>query len=503
MVAGATGIDLFLLVIDAAEGARPQTHEHLAILRLLGVERGVVAVTKADTVDDETLELARRGGARARPRRRGRRGEREDGRRPRRAAGRARPRGADGASGTEPRSRAPTRLYVDRVFTLPRDRHGRHGDAVERDDRRRRRAPGRAARARGARPQRRRCTTARSSARRRGSASRSPRRASSGRAIRRGDALVAAGAFPSSYRLDVALDELEPIAGRRPRRRPPRHDARSRPASCASASGYAQLRLDRPLVTARGDRFVLRGGDDARRRHSSLDPGAAARARRGSRSSGSSARRARGDDPRAGARAASLRHLRGPSRRGCVSAPATGLFSQAWLDGARASELAGRIAAADPLDPGDRRRRPRRGRAAVVPLLGLERRGAKLYLPGRPRRSARAPPRRPRARGDARARPATSPCASRTRALAALPRASGAARPRRRRARDRPGRVRAGARACSSPSASAAGRITLARFRDLLGTGRRPAQLLLERFDADGLTRRIGDERVLRRAARA
>src|SRR5437762_9995034 len=58
MVAGATGIDLFLLVIDAAEGARPQTHEHLAILRLLGIGRGVVAVTKADAADAETLELA-------------------------------------------------------------------------------------------------------------------------------------------------------------------------------------------------------------------------------------------------------------------------------------------------------------------------------------------------------------------------------------------------------------------------------------------------------------
>ena len=58
MVAGASGIDLFLLVIDAGEGARPQTHEHLAILRLLGVERGVVAVTKADAVDAETLGLA-------------------------------------------------------------------------------------------------------------------------------------------------------------------------------------------------------------------------------------------------------------------------------------------------------------------------------------------------------------------------------------------------------------------------------------------------------------
>src|SRR5438093_5262428 len=58
MVAGATGIDLFLLVIDAAEGARPQTHEHLAIIRLLGLEQGVVAVTKADAVDAETLALA-------------------------------------------------------------------------------------------------------------------------------------------------------------------------------------------------------------------------------------------------------------------------------------------------------------------------------------------------------------------------------------------------------------------------------------------------------------
>src|SRR5216117_1391691 len=58
MVAGASGIDLFLLVIDAAEGARPQTYEHLAILRLLGIDRGVVAVTKADAVDDEMLELA-------------------------------------------------------------------------------------------------------------------------------------------------------------------------------------------------------------------------------------------------------------------------------------------------------------------------------------------------------------------------------------------------------------------------------------------------------------
>src|ERR1700751_194870 len=59
MVAGASGIDLFLLVVDAGEGARPQTHEHLAILRLLGIEHGVVTLTKADAVDEETLEVAR------------------------------------------------------------------------------------------------------------------------------------------------------------------------------------------------------------------------------------------------------------------------------------------------------------------------------------------------------------------------------------------------------------------------------------------------------------
>src|SRR6266540_305372 len=83
MVAGATGIDLFLLVIDAAEGARAQTHEHLAILRLLGVERGVVAVSAKTGLGLDELRAA---------------------------LGRA-------AAETE-REDAPARLYVDRVFTL-------------------------------------------------------------------------------------------------------------------------------------------------------------------------------------------------------------------------------------------------------------------------------------------------------------------------------------------------------------------------------------------------
>src|SRR6266480_2780978 len=48
MVAGATGIDLFLMVVAADDGVMPQTREHLAVLRALGVSVGVVAVTKAD-----------------------------------------------------------------------------------------------------------------------------------------------------------------------------------------------------------------------------------------------------------------------------------------------------------------------------------------------------------------------------------------------------------------------------------------------------------------------
>src|SRR5205085_2928733 len=57
MLAGATGVDLALLVIAADESVMPQTREHFAILRLLGVTRGVVALTKCDLVDDEWRAL--------------------------------------------------------------------------------------------------------------------------------------------------------------------------------------------------------------------------------------------------------------------------------------------------------------------------------------------------------------------------------------------------------------------------------------------------------------
>jgi selenocysteine-specific elongation factor len=57
MLAGVGGIDLALLVVAADEGVMPQTREHLAIIDLLGVTSGVVAVTKRDLVDDDWLEL--------------------------------------------------------------------------------------------------------------------------------------------------------------------------------------------------------------------------------------------------------------------------------------------------------------------------------------------------------------------------------------------------------------------------------------------------------------
>jgi selenocysteine-specific elongation factor len=57
MVSGATGVDLALLAVAADEGVMPQTAEHLEVLRLLGVERGVVAITKIDVVDAEMVEL--------------------------------------------------------------------------------------------------------------------------------------------------------------------------------------------------------------------------------------------------------------------------------------------------------------------------------------------------------------------------------------------------------------------------------------------------------------
>jgi selenocysteine-specific elongation factor len=59
MVAGATGIDVVLLVVAADDGVMPQTREHLAIIDLLGIPRGVVAITKSDLADPEWIGLVK------------------------------------------------------------------------------------------------------------------------------------------------------------------------------------------------------------------------------------------------------------------------------------------------------------------------------------------------------------------------------------------------------------------------------------------------------------
>jgi selenocysteine-specific elongation factor len=57
MIAGAAGIDLVILVIAADEGVMPQTREHFDIIRFLGIERGIIALTKKDLVDPDWLDM--------------------------------------------------------------------------------------------------------------------------------------------------------------------------------------------------------------------------------------------------------------------------------------------------------------------------------------------------------------------------------------------------------------------------------------------------------------
>ena len=206
MVAGATGIDLFLLVIDAGEGARPQTHEHLAILRLLGIERGVVAVTKADAVDAETLELALAEARELVP------GAEVVAVSAKTGAGLDELRAALARRRRwRPTAEAPTRLYVDRVFTLRGIGTVVTGTlwsgTIAEGDELRAEPAGLDVRVRSVQVHDEPVERAEAGQRVAVALPGIERRD-----LRRGDALVAPGAFPTSYRLDVVLDELEPIA---------------------------------------------------------------------------------------------------------------------------------------------------------------------------------------------------------------------------------------------------------------------------------------------------
>jgi selenocysteine-specific elongation factor len=248
MVAGATGIDLFLLVVDAREGPRPQTHEHLRILRLLGISTGVVAVTKADAVAGArlaaSLEEARELGFSQPVAVSAKRG---DGLEELRAAL------AHEAGALEPRPAAGhTRLFVDRAFTL----RGigtvatgtlwsgsiRVGDelAAEPGDTR--------VRVRSVQVHDEDVAVAEAGQR---VAVALPRM--SPRQLPRGTALVEPGAYSVAYRLDVALD-LEAL----PSRVTAHHGTAETTARVRRRDGVAQLRLSSPLVAAPGDRVLLR-----------------------------------------------------------------------------------------------------------------------------------------------------------------------------------------------------------------------------------------------------
>jgi selenocysteine-specific elongation factor len=488
MVAGATGIDLFLLVIDAGEGARPQTHEHLAILRLLGIEHGVVALTKVDAVDAETVDLVEEearelvlGGEVVRVS--AKTGEGIETLRD--ALGRV------AARVDHVRAEAPTRLYVDRSFSLPGFGTVVTGTlwsgSIARGDQLRLEPSGPEVRVRSVQIHDLDVEVAEAGQRVAVSLPGVSRAD-----VTRGHALVEARAYPTSYRLDVVLEEIAPIADAA---RLQAHLGTAHVATRVVRVGdrFAQLRLDAPVVAARGDRVVLRGDttlggglviDPSPPRHHS-------ETRMELLESGDIVATVDAPVP-----AESLRFVVHGDLEGVLQA-GRWAFSAAWL--ARLEDdLRARMEKADPMDPGV----PLPGDAwarDVLPLLPFERRGAKLYLPG-----------------------ATPTVGTRAQEAAVLERELAEAGVRAMKVGDgelarfleADGRlVRLGdgyvigadafevAKDVLLGECRAAGGITLARFRDLVGTGRRDAQLLLERFDADGLTRRDGERRALRRKA--
>jgi selenocysteine-specific elongation factor len=465
MVAGATGIDLFLLVIDAAEGVRPQTLEHLAILCLLGVDEGVIAVTKADAVDAETLELAVAEAQELVPSA------------PVVTVSAKTGTGLDelrAALATiadrieHPDHDGPTRLFVDRVFTLRGIGTVATGTlwagAIRPGDTLRAEPAGTTVRIRSVQVHDRPVEVAESGQRVAVSVPGVERHQ-----LKRGDALIAPGTYALTYRLDVELEELAPI----PDSLLVHHGTGATLARVARAGRFAQLRLASPVVAARGDRVVLRasttvgGGrviEPAPPRHADLDR---------------FERESRGEQ--------------------LVYAPVrsnTGdwVYADAWVEELRA-ELERRLDVADPLDPGV----PAPAEPwldAVLPRLGLELRGSKLYRPGATGTLAG----REAEAAELESRLGPEPVKVADRALARFLEEHG------RLVRVGDGyavstRAYEEARAALLGELESTGRITLAGFRDLLGTSRKTAQLLLERFDADGVTRRNGDERVLRRAA--
>jgi selenocysteine-specific elongation factor len=493
MIAGATGIDLFLLVIDAQEGARPQTLEHLAVLRLLGVEHGVVAVTKADAADAETLELALEEARELVP------GAEVVAVSAKTGAGLDELRAALARTPVVERSSTrATRMYLDRVFSLPGAGTVATGTlwsgAISAGDMLRLEPAGRIVRVRSV--QVHDAAVDRAEAGQRVAVNLPALRRDD---LARGDALVEPGHYPVSYRLDVRLTELVEV----PAAVTVHVGTRAVPARLVRDDMYAQLRLRHPVLAARGDRVVLRT-DTTVAGGLVLDP-APPRVLRPERlhmlEHGTPEQIVRElvVQPVTG-RELQAAGLLEPAElaAGLASVPCAGDYyvGEGWLDDIRSSvrrRLAQR-AETNPLDPG-------LPLAELLPaepwatqltnLLQVERRGGKAYLPG----TSASLGERAQAASELEAQLDQEGIAKvADRQLAAFLEE-----------RDRLRRVGDGF--AVSMDLYARGRellttldpITIASLRDALGVGRRTAQLLLERYDADGLTLRRGDVRVLRR----
>ena len=485
-----------------------------AILRLLGIGHGVVAITKADSVDEETLALALEEGRELVP------GAPVVATSARTGAGLdelvvalAGVAGAADSGAQHAHAGLPTRLFVDRSFslrgigtvvtgTLWSGAVG-EGDELLAEPTRTR------VRVRSVQVH-----------------DRPVERAEAGQRValalpgldrtklRRGDALVEPGAYPTSYRLDVQLDELDELDDHA--RVHVHHGTADHYARIVRVGDrFAQLRLASPAIAARGDRFVLRdrttvgGGvvlDPAPPRRTSVER--LVLLERGDPASIVRAALTAASEPLARAEL-ERRAVLGPAEldAGLAEAVELGGFytTREWLDDladAVAQRLADR-ARTSPLDPGIPLAEllpPRPWAQAALAVLPLERRGAKAYAPGA---SAELGD-RASAAAELEAELAGSgftPVKAADRGLAVFLAEQGRL-------------VRLGdglvlgveayeeARRMLVGECEASGSITIARFRDRLGVGRRAAQVLLERFDADGVTRRVGDERVLRRRTR-
>ena len=255
MVAGATGIDLYLMTVAADDGVMPQTREHAAVLAALGVTTGVVAVTKADVADperavDEAAELLPGVPAVAVSSVTG------AGIDELRAALDAAADGLPGRAG----GGGPLRLHVDRVFTIRGAGTVVTGTlwsgSVARGDRVRVLPDGPAARVRSVEIHDAPVERASAGQRVAGNLAGVARSA-----VSRGDVVVAGEDAPAAtFRIDAALTWRD--ADARPddgARIAVHHGTRETAARLVELGGrFVQLRLERPLVPSAGDRIVIR-----------------------------------------------------------------------------------------------------------------------------------------------------------------------------------------------------------------------------------------------------